>query len=139
MRANASVWEIDSWHELCYKSGTEFRNGERSRHLGLDSCPRHRRGEQLDNLFATSRRFYGGRFTGAGSQIRFGHPLQRTTHQIVLESLMTLAATGEVADRQAQLTPFFLSQVAGRDDLDHGDRDSERGSRTPPLYTLSNA
>jgi hypothetical protein len=82
---------------------------------------------------------FGGRLTGAGSQIRFGHPHQRTMQQIVSESLMTLAATGEVADRQAQLTPFFLSQVAGRDDLDQGDRDSERGSRTPPLYSLSNA
>ena len=60
-------------------------------------------------------------------------------HQIVSESLMTLAATGEVADRQAQQTPFILCQVAGRNDLDHGDRDSERGSRTPPLYFLSNA
>ena len=82
---------------------------------------------------------YGDWLGRAVSQNRFGHPHQRTTQQIVSESLMTLAATGEVADRQAQLTPFFLSQVAGRDDPDHGDRDSERGSRTPPLYSLSNA
>lgn len=72
-------------------------------------------------------------------QNRFGYPHQRTTQQIVPESLTTLAATGEVADRQAQPTSFFLCQVAGRDGPDHGDRDSERGSRTPPLYSLSNA
>jgi hypothetical protein len=136
MRANTSIWEVDYWHELCYNNRTEFRNGMRSRQPAL--TPALAVGG-VSNLTIRLSRSVRDRLTGAGSRIRFGHPHPHTMHQIVSESLITLAATGEVADRQAQLTPFFLSQVAGRVDLDHGDRDSKRGSRTPPLYSLSNA